>query len=287
MKSCLWFVEVWLFYITWLRGHLSLIHITDAVKVWATSTHWSTCHPQRSRKLPWLVCGCISHWDVLLRRPFCLRKSPRRHCSCLVHDGGSLTSCSSGSMKGQKRLTKVEKVSPKVLGGHCHLVTLKKVKGPQSMYSEWKVCFPSACSVQCLANTYSSSQTESSSPHLFFLASSLFPSLIHHPLPFPFSGAAVSVHLTEEWGAGWQGSGCWRLRRGWGGGSGGGEEGGVGAHLVYVDIRGVEQDVVLAAEAGEDGRDAGNQLREWGPSFRLWVPTLDHDRVAKNREERN
>lgn len=69
---------------------------------------------------------------------------------------------------------------------------------------------------------------------------------------------------------GWQGRGGGRVRRGRrGGGSRGGgrgsEEGGVGAHLVDVDVGGVEQDVVLAAEAGEDGGDTRHQLGEGGP----------------------
>lgn len=60
---------------------------------------------------------------------------------------------------------------------------------------------------------------------------------------------------------------------------GGGEEGRVGAHLVEVDVGGVEQDVVLAAEAAEDGGDAGHQLREGGPALQLGVPALHHHRV--------
>lgn len=92
--------------------------------------------------------------------------------------------------------------------------------------------------------------------------------------------------MTKERGAGWQGSGGGGLGRGRrGGGSGGGKEGGVWAHLVYVNVGGVEQDVVLAAEAGEDGGDAGHQLGEGGAALRLWVPALDHHRVAERREE--
>lgn len=38
------------------------------------------------------------------------------------------------------------------------------------------------------------------------------------------------------------------------------DERGVWCHLVDVDVGGVEEDVVLSAEAGEDGGDAGHQL---------------------------
>lgn len=67
--------------------------------------------------------------------------------------------------------------------------------------------------------------------------------------------------MAKEGGLGGQGRGDGRVgrrRRGGGrsGGGGGGEEGGVRAHLVDVDVGGVEQDVVLPAEAGEDGGDA-------------------------------
>lgn len=51
------------------------------------------------------------------------------------------------------------------------------------------------------------------------------------------SGAAVTVQVT--------------LR---------GDERGVGRHLIDVDVGGVKEDVVLAAEAGEDGSDAGHEL---------------------------
>lgn len=73
--------------------------------------------------------------------------------------------------------------------------------------------------------------------------------------------------------------------RGGGGGRGGaaGQQGGIGAHLVDVDVGGVEQDVVLAAEAGEDGGDARHQLGERGPALRLGVPALDHHRVPAGR----
>ena len=72
-----------------------------------------------------------------------------------------------------------------------------------------------------------------------------------------------------------------RREGGSGGGGRGGEQGGVGAHLVDVDVGGVEQDVVLAAEAGEDGRDARHQLGEGGPTLRVWMPALDHHCVAR------
>lgn len=49
------------------------------------------------------------------------------------------------------------------------------------------------------------------------------------------SGAAVTVEVT--------------LR---------GDERGVGCHLINVDVGGVKEDVVLSAEAGEDGGDAGH-----------------------------
>lgn len=72
-----------------------------------------------------------------------------------------------------------------------------------------------------------------------------------------------------------------RREGGSGGGGRGGEQGGVRAHLVDVDVGGVEQDVVLAAEAGEDGRDARHQLGEGGPTLRVRMPALDHHRVAR------
>lgn len=65
----------------------------------------------------------------------------------------------------------------------------------------------------------------------------------------------------------------------------GGEQGWVGAHLVDVDVGGVEQDVVLAAEAGEDGGDMRHQLGEGGPALRLGMPALDHHRVAAGKQE--
>lgn len=39
-----------------------------------------------------------------------------------------------------------------------------------------------------------------------------------------------------------------------------GDERGVRRHLVDVDVGGVEEDVVLSAEAGKDAGDAGHQL---------------------------
>lgn len=95
--------------------------------------------------------------------------------------------------------------------------------------------------------------------------------------------------MAKEGGLGRQGrggGGVGRGRRrggGGGGGGGGGEEGGVRAHLVDVDVGGVEEDVVLPAEAGEDGGDARHQLGEGGPPLRLRVPALDHHRVAGGR----
>lgn len=82
------------------------------------------------------------------------------------------------------------------------------------------------------------------------------------------------------------GGGGGRGGAGGGGGRGcgaGGQQGGVRAHLVDVDVGGVEQDVVLPAEAGEDGGDARHQLGEGGPPLRLRVPALDHHRVAGGR----
>ena len=122
----------------------------------------------------------------------------------------------------------------------------------------------SAHSVQCLASLYSSSSSH------------------HCPQPSS-SGAAVSLHVAEEVGLGGQGRGGGGVGRGGRGGGGGGEEGGVGAHLVDVDVGGVEQDVVLPAEAGEDGGDAGDQLGEGRPPLRLGMPALDHHRVATRK----
>lgn len=71
------------------------------------------------------------------------------------------------------------------------------------------------------------------------------------------SGAAVTVEVT--------------LR---------GDERGVRRHLVDVDVGGVEEDVVLSAEAGEDGGDAGHQLGEGGAALGFGVPALDHHIVS-------
>lgn len=144
--------------------------------------------------------------------------------------------------------------------------------------------FSSAYSVQCLASTYSSS----SSSHCFLPCSlSQFLNLFStccSSLKIPLSGAAVSLHVAKEVGLVRQGCGGGGVgqgrRSGGSGGVGGGKEGGVRAHLVDVDVGGVEQDVVLAAEAGKDGGDARHQLREGGPPLRLWVPALDHHCVA-------
>lgn len=158
------------------------------------------------------------------------------------------------------------------------------------VYVHWvnsQSCFPpSAYSVQCLASISSSS-----SSHHCFRPCSHPPFLSSFPpatLPTTFlllSGAAVSLHVAKERGLGGQGRGeggvGWEgWRRGGSGGGGGAEEWGVRAHLVDVDVGGVEQDVVLPAEAGEDGGDARHQLGEGGPPLRLWMPALDHDRVA-------
>ena len=42
---------------------------------------------------------------------------------------------------------------------------------------------------------------------------------------------------------------------------------------------------MLSAEAGEHGRDAGDELRESGPSLKFGVPTLDHHIVAERKRE--
>lgn len=90
--------------------------------------------------------------------------------------------------------------------------------------------------------------------------------------------------MAKEVGLGGQGRGGRGVGRGGQrGGSGGGEKGGVRAHLVDVDVGGVEQDVVLPAEAGEDGGDARHQLGEGGPPLWLWMPAFDHHRVAAGR----
>lgn len=67
---------------------------------------------------------------------------------------------------------------------------------------------------------------------------------------------------------------------------GGGEEGGVGVHLLDVDVGGVEQDVVLPAKTGEDGGDTRHQLGERGTPLGIGVPALDHHRVAEGRRRR-
>lgn len=66
----------------------------------------------------------------------------------------------------------------------------------------------------------------------------------------------------------------------------GGEKGGVGVHLFDVDVGGVEQDVVLPAETGEDGGDARHELVERGPPLRIGVPALDHHCVAEGRRRK-
>lgn len=125
--------------------------------------------------------------------------------------------------------------------------------------------------------------------------------VLHHPLrfllnfcvfsrPVFLSGAAFPLHAAEELGLCGQGSGGGRVGGegggvgdvgvgGGGGGGGGGEERGVRAHLLDVDVGGVEQDVVLAAEAGEDGGDPGHEVGEGGAALRLRVPALHHQRV--------
>lgn len=103
------------------------------------------------------------------------------------------------------------------------------------------------------------------------------------PCASPRSGAAVALRVAKEGGPGGQGRGGGGVGGGGrrrGRGSGGAEEGGVRAHLLDVDVGGVEQDVVLPAEAGEDGGDARHQLGESGPALGLGVPALDHQCVA-------
>lgn len=63
----------------------------------------------------------------------------------------------------------------------------------------------------------------------------------------------------------------------------GGQKGGVRVHLFDVDVSGVEQDVVLATKAGEDGGNARHQLGERRPPLGIGVPALDHHRVAEGR----
>lgn len=103
------------------------------------------------------------------------------------------------------------------------------------------------------------------------------------PPPPPPSGAALALHTTEERGRGGQRRGGRGLGRR---GGGGGEQGGVGAEFVDVDVGGVEQDVVLPAEAGEDGGDARHKFGERWPPLGLRVPRLDHHRVAAGGGER-
>lgn len=67
---------------------------------------------------------------------------------------------------------------------------------------------------------------------------------------------------------------------------GGGEKGGVRVQLFDVDVGGVEQDVVLAAETGEYGGDARHQLGERGPPLGIGVPALDHHRVSAGRSRK-
>lgn len=53
----------------------------------------------------------------------------------------------------------------------------------------------------------------------------------------------------------------------------------VRAHFLDVDVRGVEEDVVFAAERREDGGDPGNQLRKGGATLGFGMPALHHHRV--------
>lgn len=68
---------------------------------------------------------------------------------------------------------------------------------------------------------------------------------------------------------------------------GGGEKGGVRVHLFDVDVGGVEQDVVLPAETGEDRGNARHQLGERRPTLGIGVPALDHHRVAAGRRRKS
>lgn len=43
---------------------------------------------------------------------------------------------------------------------------------------------------------------------------------------------------------------------------------------------------MLPGEAGEDGGNTRHELGERGPALRLWMPALDHDRVAGGEERR-
>ncbi len=65
-----------------------------------------------------------------------------------------------------------------------------------------------------------------------------------------------------------------------------GDERGVGCHLIDVDVGGVEEDVVLAAEAGEDGSDARHELWEGGPVLGFRVPALNHDIISTKKREK-
>lgn len=59
----------------------------------------------------------------------------------------------------------------------------------------------------------------------------------------------------------------------------------VRAHFLDVDVRGVEEDVVFAAERREDGGDPGNQLRKGGATLGFGMPALHHHRVTANERE--
>lgn len=44
---------------------------------------------------------------------------------------------------------------------------------------------------------------------------------------------------------------------------------------------------MLPGEAGEDGGNTRHELGERGSALRLWMPALDHDRVAGGEERRS
>lgn len=62
-------------------------------------------------------------------------------------------------------------------------------------------------------------------------------------------------------------------------------ERGVGCHLLDVDVRCVQEDIVLSTKTGENCSDAGNELCKRGPPLWFGVPALNHGVIPVGNEE--
>lgn len=120
-------------------------------------------------------------------------------------------------------------LTPQVTAHHNLFTAIKGVFVPFMSFTVSLGCFPPPLMMKATPGSQSSDFHEQQ--WLFCCCSPLPPSVWCLCL----SGAAVTVEVT--------------LR---------GDERGVGRHLIDVDVGGVKEDVVLAAEAGEDGGDAGH-----------------------------